>query len=197
MPKVVDHVQYRKILLGQCFELFAQKGYAALTMREIAQHLGVSTGTLYHYFESKEILFEQFVEDMAERDLLQASAELSALTTVSERIQAAFAFVERHQDYFFQQMLIFMDAYQYQQRHPGETSVLAVIERVGEGVRAAIQELLGLQDPQLCVWVLSMIDGLIVSRLYGCRHVSFPTQAQICAQLLTAYLNSSPSVRSL
>ncbi|MGB6015410.1 MAG: helix-turn-helix domain-containing protein, partial [Nodosilinea sp.] len=48
MPKIVDHDQYRREILDQCFDLFAEKGYAALTMRQIAQELGVSTGTLYH-----------------------------------------------------------------------------------------------------------------------------------------------------
>ena len=59
MPKIVDHEQYRKELLGKCFDLFAQKGYGSITMRQIAQGLGVSTGTLYHYFPSKQALFEQ------------------------------------------------------------------------------------------------------------------------------------------
>ena len=54
MPKVVDHVSYRKHLLDQCVNLFAQYGYEALTMRQIAEALHVSTGTLYHYFPTKE-----------------------------------------------------------------------------------------------------------------------------------------------
>ncbi len=197
MPKVVNHDEYRRELLGKCFELFAEKGYASLTMREIAQNLGVSTGTLYHYFPSKEVLFEQFVEDMTTRDLLQASLELNAFTTFSERVEAAFAFVDRHQDYFFKQMLIFMDAYHHQQRYSGETQILVALSRVGEGVRSAVKELLGIQEPQLCVWFLCMIDGLIFSRLYGSEHVSFPVQSKICAQMLTHYLEPAQTQEHL
>ena len=58
MPKIVDVEQYRKELLLKSAELFAEKGYANMTTRELAQGLGVSTGTLYHYFPSKAALFE-------------------------------------------------------------------------------------------------------------------------------------------
>ncbi|NJL79674.1 MAG: helix-turn-helix transcriptional regulator, partial [Richelia sp. SM2_1_7] len=59
MPKIVDHEKYRKELLWKSFDLFAQKGYGSVTMREIAKELGVSTGTLYHYFPNKESLYLQ------------------------------------------------------------------------------------------------------------------------------------------
>ncbi|PLZ35065.1 TetR family transcriptional regulator, partial [Fischerella thermalis WC542] len=70
MPKIVDHEQYRKELLMKSFDLFAQKGYAAITMRDIAKELGVSTGTLYHYFSNKKALFLQLVEEQTRQDIL-------------------------------------------------------------------------------------------------------------------------------
>jgi AcrR family transcriptional regulator len=76
MPKIVDHEQYRKELLGKCFDLFADKGYGAITMRQIANSLEVSTGTLYHYFPSKQALFEQLVEEISQQDVMAALAEL-------------------------------------------------------------------------------------------------------------------------
>ncbi|MFM8003959.1 MAG: TetR/AcrR family transcriptional regulator, partial [Dolichospermum sp.] len=42
MPKIVNHEQYRKELLSKCFDLFAEKGYAAITMRQISAGLKVS-----------------------------------------------------------------------------------------------------------------------------------------------------------
>src|SRR5438093_11126203 len=35
-------------------ELFAQKGYRATTVREIADAAGILSGSLYHHFDSKE-----------------------------------------------------------------------------------------------------------------------------------------------
>lgn len=100
MPKIVDHDLYRKALLNESFNLFAQKGYGAITMRQIAQGLGVSTGTLYHYFPSKEALFEQLVEEQAQHDIVRVTAELEQVQTLEERLAIIFAFLQANQDYF-------------------------------------------------------------------------------------------------
>lgn len=52
MPKIVDSKKYRKELLHQCFDLFADRGYANVTTRQIAKKPGISTGAMYHYFPS-------------------------------------------------------------------------------------------------------------------------------------------------
>ena len=69
MPKIVDHDRYRHELLAQCLSLFAEKGFGAVTMRQIADSLGVSTGTLYHYFPNKESIFAQLVEVYCSKDV--------------------------------------------------------------------------------------------------------------------------------
>lgn len=43
-------------LLDAASELFAERGYAAVGIREIAKHAGVTVGALYHYAASKEQL---------------------------------------------------------------------------------------------------------------------------------------------
>ncbi len=46
-------------IINAATELFAKKGYAATSMREISENLEITKATLYHYFKSKEqILFE-------------------------------------------------------------------------------------------------------------------------------------------
>jgi AcrR family transcriptional regulator len=46
-------------ILEAATELFAKKGYAVTSMREISENLEITKATLYHYFKSKEqILFE-------------------------------------------------------------------------------------------------------------------------------------------
>ena len=70
MPKIVDRDHYRQELLMKSFDLFAQKGYSSITMRQLAQGIGVSTGTLYHYFPSKEALFLQLAEELDRQDVM-------------------------------------------------------------------------------------------------------------------------------
>jgi AcrR family transcriptional regulator len=48
-------------LLAAALELFVEKGYAATRAEEVAQHAGVSKGTLYLYYPSKEELFKAVV----------------------------------------------------------------------------------------------------------------------------------------
>jgi AcrR family transcriptional regulator len=48
-------------LLAAALELFVEKGYAATRTEEVAQHAGVSKGTLYLYYPSKEDLFKAVV----------------------------------------------------------------------------------------------------------------------------------------
>ena len=69
MPKIVDHDAYRNELLQKYFDDFAQRGYNDVTMREIAQSLGVSTGSLYHYFPTKNSILESMMQLASRRDI--------------------------------------------------------------------------------------------------------------------------------
>ena len=48
-------------------ELFAEKGYEATTMTEIASRAGAAIGSLYQFFPSKEALAEALFDRFAER----------------------------------------------------------------------------------------------------------------------------------
>ena len=54
----------RGILLTAARELFAQKGFAAAGIEEIAARAGVTTGALYHHFGNKRGLFRVVAEAM-------------------------------------------------------------------------------------------------------------------------------------
>ncbi len=57
MAKQVDKEQRQAELLEKAIEVFAERGYQATTMDEIAERAGVSKGMLYIYFKNKEALF--------------------------------------------------------------------------------------------------------------------------------------------
>jgi AcrR family transcriptional regulator len=184
MPKIVDHDQYRKELLHKSFDLFAEKGYS-ITMRQIAQGLGVSTGTLYHYFPSKEALFEQLVVELFEQDILRFGVEMKQANTLPERIEAGFQIVEKHREYFFKQMMICIDFSQHQNREGKEYS--DVLKQVEEKAYAEMANLLGIDDPDLLIFVSSLVDGLVIGQLYG-ESFSITHQGKLLAKMLTAYL---------
>ena len=57
MAKRVDKKKRQAELLAIAIEVFAERGYQATTMEEIAERAGVSKGMLYLYFKNKEALF--------------------------------------------------------------------------------------------------------------------------------------------
>jgi len=50
-------------ILAAALKMFTAKGFAATRLDEVAKEAGVSKGTLYLYFESKEILFKAVVSE--------------------------------------------------------------------------------------------------------------------------------------
>lgn len=186
MPKITDHDRYRQELLEKCFDLFAEKGYATLTTRQIAQALGVSTGTLYYYFPSKEDLFVQLIEDLAQQDVLKALQEIQPTMPLRERILALGRFLLANEESFFKQTLLYMDF--YQQAGFGQSRVNEAIKRANQRSRQEIAQLLEVDDPVIATHVLCLIDGLISERMVDPDTVSYIEQAELLADMLIAYL---------
>ncbi len=49
-------------LMAAALELFVSKGFAATRLDDVAAHAGVTKGTLYLYFDSKEALFKAVIQ---------------------------------------------------------------------------------------------------------------------------------------
>ena len=60
-----------RILLTS-LQLFAQRGYAAVSVSDIAGALGITKGALYRHFESKQAIFDAILARMEQRDGEQA-----------------------------------------------------------------------------------------------------------------------------
>ena len=61
MPKIIENLRER--LLAEAKRQVMESGYASTTVRSIAKACGVGTGTVYNYFESKDMLIASFVAD--------------------------------------------------------------------------------------------------------------------------------------
>ncbi|EKT4468719.1 TetR/AcrR family transcriptional regulator [Pseudomonas putida] len=53
--------------------LFAEKGFGQVSMRELAAHVGLTPGSLYHHFPSKQDLLYDLIEELYEE--LQATLD--------------------------------------------------------------------------------------------------------------------------
>jgi len=65
-------------ILAAAFEEFVSNGYAAARVEDIADRVGVTKGTVYVYFETKELLFEEMIRDSSRsfRDIALKAREL-------------------------------------------------------------------------------------------------------------------------
>jgi AcrR family transcriptional regulator len=61
----------RELILSRAARLFAQRGYSATTMNEVAEACGMSKPALYHYYKDKYTLLVQSAEEhMARLEVL-------------------------------------------------------------------------------------------------------------------------------
>jgi len=61
--------QRRADMVSIAAELFAQKGYRATTVREIADAAGILSGSLYHHFDSKESIGDEILSSFTSQVL--------------------------------------------------------------------------------------------------------------------------------
>lgn len=89
----------RGVILEKAAQLFATKGVAATTVREIADSVGVLSGSLYHHFESKDAIVDEllssYLKDLrtryheVTRETLDPRARIERLVHVSmEAVEA-------------------------------------------------------------------------------------------------------------
>lgn len=51
----------RQSILQAAYEAFLEKGYAATSMREIAERAGLALGGIYNHFENKQAIFSELI----------------------------------------------------------------------------------------------------------------------------------------
>ena len=191
MPKIVDREQYRKQLLTQSFELFAEIGYGKITMRQLAQKLGISTGTLYHYFPSKEAIFLQLVEELAQRDISNFMIQAESVPPdIRSRVGAILDFTKENLDYFAKQLMIFLDYYQQQSvcldshQDPLQQECVDVFERLDRETIVAINNFLQVDNLAIGTFILTFVNGLLLNQLYTPNLNSWDAQTEILIEAI-------------
>jgi len=86
-PRRRDAAETRRLLLRAALHRFATQGYAATTVREIADDAGVNAALISRYFDSKEGLFEEC--------LTGVSTELGASTRPKTLDEVAASMAEQ------------------------------------------------------------------------------------------------------
>ncbi len=100
---------------------FSDRGYSATTTRQLAEALGITNGTFYHYFASKEDLLRMICEHSLETMLLEVGDALEA----EPKAGKLPAFIRQHMCSVLRQ----------QELHK---TMLTQVDRLGEDNRAKV-----------------------------------------------------------
>jgi AcrR family transcriptional regulator len=170
VARTVDPEQHRlrrTHIIESALALFAEKGFTATTTADICRAAGISTGSLFHYFPSKQAVFHAIWElDRAETDALLARAAAdpdpwAALMAIVDKSAADAAepmmagllveiIAQAHRDPEFAAGLAESD-----RRLLG--GVADLVRRLREAGRADP----GVPDGEAARWVLTLVDGFL------------------------------------
>jgi TetR/AcrR family transcriptional regulator, cholesterol catabolism regulator len=109
--------QRRADMIRLAGELFAQKGFRATTVREIADAAGILSGSLYHHFDSKESIGDEILSGFLNDVLVDYRSAVSTAASPAEVIErivrssshtltrhhAALTMLQNDWNYFFTQ----------------------------------------------------------------------------------------------
>lgn len=99
----MESLDNRTILKRTALRLFAVKGYDSVGVQEIVRKCGVTKPTLYHYYGSKEGLFESILEEEFGRFFIIMKNGLSYKHNIVQSLQTLTAdylhFAEKNRDF--------------------------------------------------------------------------------------------------
>jgi AcrR family transcriptional regulator len=193
MPKIVDHNAYRNDIIQTVASLFAEHGYAALGMRDIAKALGVSKGTLYHYFPNKEALFQAVCEAVVQLDLAVFAAyhEQAGATTLRERVRTVLRYCAEQEAWLMQQYLVLMEYVRV--NGPNELRQNRIIQAATDEYVTAIAQYLGTSDHTAVTAFFVFLTGLIFQRFFDGGATNFDAMAEWFSAVLSASLARADS----
>lgn len=82
-------------LTAAAFALFAEQGFAATRLEDVAARAGVSKATIYRYFENKDALFEAVIKDAIAPRFTEAETLVEAFQGTSADLLRTFFKVAR------------------------------------------------------------------------------------------------------
>jgi AcrR family transcriptional regulator len=83
---VSQSVDRRDVILERAADLFAKQGVAATTVREIAEAVGILSGSLYHHFASKDEIVDAIVSSFMDDLVSRYDAVMTADTDPEARL---------------------------------------------------------------------------------------------------------------
>jgi AcrR family transcriptional regulator len=186
MPKIVDHDDYRKEMLDKCFSLFSTKGYANITMKEIAAEIGVSTGTLYHYFPTKESILGQMISRAGEINTAEYISRAETTGSAADRFMLMIDFWKEKGEYYKNLMLLSIDMKRTSTTEESEI----VFRTFSDHYTEIIAEKLNL-SPEFARSIFIHIMGLVLHSILTPRFLDYEEEIDRFSELIKPFIKEN------
>ena len=164
MPKIVDHDAYRRTIIEAAVQLFVTQGYSGLGMRELAGALGISKSALYHYYPSKEALFQDVVDAVVEVTVAELDAHPFAESSFVEKYAFFVDSIQANEERYVQDLLILTEYARLREDNAGAEQMHSAVDNYV----SAIAAFLGV-TPAAAQALYFQINGVLFQRLLDNR----------------------------
>lgn len=180
MPKVTGQYKsdLREKIIQAAIESFAQTGFDKTKMEDIAKRLGLSKGTIYLYFNSKEDLFlaicEHYVKVMRDQQHSAIFPKKEDLVLDSEHFYENFRRLEQGKDRVMLEMVVESSRNSRLKKGMYEHRLKvydAVVEHLNRQIEKGFIKK-GIDVNGLAPAFVALYDGLTVSKMLGISEAS-------------------------
>ncbi|MDE3083056.1 MAG: TetR/AcrR family transcriptional regulator [Acidobacteriota bacterium] len=157
------HVERRELLLTVARRVFAERGFTATTMDDVARAAGFTKPILYQYFDSKTDLYREIVSQTAARLLNQLDVAVHTTESPRARIEVAFRV-------YFEMVVSEPDAFRILFIHAHEGETAAELRNLELGLVSFIEPYITVEISadhrrQLAAGVVGIAEGTAVAWL--------------------------------
>jgi TetR/AcrR family transcriptional regulator, cholesterol catabolism regulator len=189
----------RERILASAAALFARKGVAATTVREIAEDVGMLSGSLYHHFESKEAMVDEiitsYLEDLRTRYKAVLIRDNDPRARLHDLVVASLEVVEAHPHA--------TEIYQNDVNYLAQFERFSYLKNAGKEVQSTWLEVIDAgiaqgvfradADPRITYRLMRDAVWLSVRWFKPTREYPLARLAETCTQLFLDGLASRPS----
>ena len=193
MPKLIDRDEKRREILDAALQAFSRNGYRDTNLQRVAVAAGIGKSSIYHYFPTRDALFQALMQHLLESEIALFDEVLTAGGTASERLEALVSGVEQVIDAWVKTGPLLIDCLHDKR---GRKAVARTLRRIHEPLRRLIAD--GQRagefrrgDPAaLATVVIACLDGVLLLRLLDPEIVSRPKVAAELRAVIRAGLGA-------
>jgi AcrR family transcriptional regulator len=178
------HAERRDQLLLVARKIFAERGFQATTMDDIAKEAGFTKPILYQYFESKTELYSEIVNQTAQKLLDSLRDGVSQVDSPRAKIEVAFRV-------YFEMVVSETDAFRILFIHSHEGETRGDLRNVELGLVSFLEPLIAVRIKpdhrrQLAAGVVGIAEGAATAWLIQQEGKGWPTPTPGVAERLAA-----------